>query len=359
MVYLNLGYKLFRRKLFLNIVLIIQLAVILFIINYGLGIYNNYVKANKYLDNFDQTFLYYTLRDGYNFSDELFENNEVINEPLYSRIETGNCYIFNYGMHTSTYLKNQLISGRWIEENSQIIECVVSSDGQYDVGDSFLKKIEHIEYKFIVVGKIKSQIEIIDPSRKSYEMKSNMLFYEENFLNRTVIICSTNKFISKTYGNGFLFFDNLDSNMIDEFRNCAKIFTIDDLKQNTLNEFKSQVTAYLPLIICFTIIMIISLILTSVINVLNNRKILEIYNLYGLDSLKTIKLLLAYFLWLILGIIITINIIFMISLILFDVSNVCLKLNNVLLSVSFLLCVIFSSIGFAVILINRTHRRSI
>ena len=153
----NIAEYLFRKKIFFNLLVILQLAICLSFTNYGYTMTNSFFKGYNETYKFGDAYIFYSsysvayknifdVQYGYSFK----ENGNTL-EPCYYPIKQDNYTITMFGEKTLEIYSKNLIKGKLEKSQSDMINCLVVGDKSL-YNKTIELTINGIDYKFYVTG---------------------------------------------------------------------------------------------------------------------------------------------------------------------------------------------------------------
>ena len=323
-MYIKLGFNLFVKKIFLNLICILQISATLIVLNMLIAKVN-YESKNIYaMRNFPDENVYFNMVSS-NIGDperRALAVNSLINKyskDIYAEqtkklygIQGESIYsLLGYGKNTLEYwdlgVNPKLLT---TNNENQVIPCL-AYEGQHKIGDKIdlsLIDNEMDKLSFEVVGLLKESTKLFDLSVSSNGAQYNMFFdYDPNA--KYLIFCYTN--IAELQGyeqtkNSLLFFsDQLTTEqtdtMISEFSKYSWIESNSTIRSNSLNELWIYIQSFFPLFICLCLVGLISSFCLAIMNTLKNIRTFSIYYICGMNWIGSIRICFGYILCMILG----------------------------------------------------------
>lgn len=347
-MFMILGKILFKKKLWLNLIVILQLAFVLTVANVLIGNFNKTHKMSEFTKYYeDSTAFFSPMRiDGEAkivIDYDLLAKEGTSIEFLPNKIEGNKVQIFCYGTNTIKGLKAQLKSGEWPTEQRTdgYVNCVVVGN-KYKIGDTFSETIGGKSFSFRVCGSVGNRATLISSSKSSYTMSADFLFFDYNATKSgSAIICSLDEIANQasTRGNAMVFFTT--ENSVEHLKNTGKVFNMQQL-QNNSNENLFWVTkSFLPLAICFCLVGVVAVIGMACMNILANKQVFEVFFVCGMNKRDGFLLNLGYMCWMIFGIMIATVVLFGFCAFVgtIDSANYLVGINNFVFSVGYLIII--------------------
>lgn len=325
-MYLRLGFHIFSKNLIANIILIIQLAVSIILLNIVMGIYNEANSKLEILSGFDlDNTVYQCLVDELisepnigKYKEKLAVSDDIKIEPIMAGTATseyGSACCVAYGNNTSASMRLPMKSGLWYddcEKEDGCINAVVLGDSRYKIGDVY--EMTFFDYS--------------SSSEKTYSFKITGIADENtgvvmgnkaaNILNTKVMFETFDK--TEYGGDALLLFDYQDLDIeerlfcqpslfafsengasmsekdIDAFKGFGSTFTMRNIYDNTKEELKSEIHGVLPIAIAITFIGIIGIICLVILNTLKSRRAFAVYFICGMRWKSCIKIIIGHIL---------------------------------------------------------------
>lgn len=383
-MYLRLGFHIFSKNLIANIILIIQLAVSIILLNIVMGIYNEAYSKLEILSGFDlDNTVYQCLVDELisepnigKYKEKLGVSDDIKIEPIMegaAMSEYGSLCCVAYGSNTSTSMRLPMKSGLWYddcEKEDGCINAVVLGDSRYKIGDVY--EMTFFDYS--------------SSSEKTYSFKITGIADENtgvvmgnkaaNILNTKVMFEIFDK--TEYGGDALLLFDYQDSDIegqlfclpslfafsengaymsekdIDAFKRFGSTFTMRNIYDNTKEELKSEIHGVLPIAISITFIGIIGIICLVILNTLKSRKTFAVYFICGMRWKSCIKIIIGHILCIFAGAVF-LSVAFggiMYASGTFAQTHLLIKPNNLFMSVALLAAVFAVSVATAKFMIS-------
>ena len=344
-MFMILGKLLLKKKLWLNLIVILQLAFVLTVANVLIGNFNKSHKNSELTKCYeDSTAFFSPMRiDGEAQIDidyELLKKEGTQIEFLPNKIEGDQVQIFCYGTHTFQGLRSQLETGEWpIEQYSDgYVNCIVIGN-KYSIGDIFAEEIDGRTVSFRVCGSVGEKATLISPSKSSYSMSADLLFFDYNASKSgSAIICSSDEIANpvKTRGNAMVFYTT--ENSVAHLQNTGKVFGMQQLRNNSNEELLWVIKSFLPLAVCFCLMGAVAVVGMACMNILANRQVFEVYFRCGMTKKDGFLLNLGYMCWMILGIAITTVVLFVLFALVgtVDSANYLVGINQFVFSIGYL-----------------------
>lgn len=369
-MFMSLGKILFRKKLLLNIIVIIQLGIALIISNVLIGSYNKVYQAYDQTYHYsDDTVFFAPMKINgaavINVDFEYLELNNIDFEYLPKEFDGSRANVLCYGENTFNGLNKQLKSGTWPSSllSNGKIECVTLNK-MLSIGDTFVEQIGEETFSFIVVGKMDNNPLVLSSSRSSHLMQADMLFYDYSINRSSKAIICCNASIAEaigTYGNALLFFNNVEDNIknvaIENLRNTGNVIKMETIRQNSDDELSQIIKSFLPLVVCFSLMGMIAIVGMSLLNILKNKDVFSVYFICGMNKKEEFLLNLGYMMWMVLGVAIVTLILFIACNIfgVIDKLSYLSGFNQLVFSMIYLLLVTLFAAGSSLIFLNHAN----
>ncbi len=347
-MFMMLGKMLFQKRLWLNLVVILQLAFVLTAANVLIGNFNKSHEVSELTKYYEESTAFFSPMRINGEAEiaidyDLLAKEGTLIEFLPYKAEGNNVQVFCYGTNTLKGLKTQLKVGEWPTEQhtNGYINCVIIGN-KYNVGDVFSDVIGGKTFPFRVCGSIGEKATLISPSRNSYTMGADFLFFDYNATKSgSAVICCSDEIANQTgtRGNAMVFFTTAAS--AEHLQNTGKVFSMQQLRNNTNEELLWVTKSFLPLAICFCLIGGIAVIGMACMNILADRQVFEVYFRYGMTKKDGFLLNLGFMCWIILGIIIVTVVLFCLCALaeIIDSTNYLIGMNHFVFSAGYLMAI--------------------
>ncbi len=256
-------------------------------------------------------------------------------------------YVLSLGDISSSILKPQLSKGNWFSEDVKngFIECVViTNDKNLKIGDTLkfaeigvlkdeegkvLDLIFTYQYKFKVVGFLANGSKVLNFRVRTSPAEALIMsdifetinYTENNFFEelgskvthvgdyykkpQLTILCASKAIYGNQLGNTpqrshgenalFKFSDGVSEQekqqILSELKLEAGIVSFEQLRQKELLLAKNQVARYLPVLLCFMVMIIVGSICVSILSMIKNKDTFKAYILCGMSLKKGILIL--------------------------------------------------------------------
>lgn len=323
-MYIKLGFFLFTKKLFPNLVVILQLGLSLVIANFLIGRWN-YGSADLYtMRHFpsDNTFFNMVVSSEGDTELRMTRVNSLIEQnrnlldceqirQTYAASDSEYYFIAGYGEKTLAYWNPADKSVNLAENTGAGIPCLAYSDF-HAVGDKIHSRLledPSTELTFDVVGVIDAGTKLLNISTSSNKPDFSM-FLEERMPDTDYLICDYSLipgFNSSTYcGNSILYFSETASpedlqTLVHEFNKYSWTRSISELRQNSLDEMRTFIKPIIPLFICLFLLGIVSTLCLGLLNAYKSIKTFSIYYILGMNWSGGVFICLGYILCIAIG----------------------------------------------------------
>lgn len=347
------GLKLFIKKPFLNIIIILQISVTIVLTNLIIGIYNEFNEAFTLTKNFPARTTCFVMPD---FSaDREEEIQELLNKykdeitaepPLYRAFymennstddnENLSFMTVGYGEKTSDYFRIPLKEGCWFTEaeSEECVPCVVQ--GEYNVGDIirlpivyepvriFKKpiteeealqngqntKLEPVHVNFKVVGVLQDKYRILTFSESSNNLTLDRLFHVST--DRPALLFNQ-KDLSKfnvpivfDSSRNFILYTKTDDpekmrQITNEFRNIAWAIPFENAYEASKEELSSNIKDIMPFAVSVLLIGLVSSVCIIFLNAYNHIRVFSIYYICGMNWKNGFMIIFSYVMCLLLS----------------------------------------------------------
>lgn len=314
-----LALKMISRNLILNIIIILQISFTFLLTNVVICMHNSNTDCLKITENFSKSSTFLLMAN-----DELTAEGDIISEENHLQIEkalknydTITCEqmyceqaeleeeksVNLYGFGKNTYEKINLTLTKGQKLNSLYtdgaIPCIISS--KLDYNNDFIVTIGKKEVVFRPCGVINDYSRIIDLNISMNAPDFSYLFSDiyslDEYTDGTIIFNYDliNKFDnSQIYSNYLLFDKSGNKNITDiikqDIKNYGWLYSFEELYENGKESNAKDMTGFLPLVLCFLGVGIISsvcMVVLSNIKFLKNYSILYICGMNWIQSLIT------------------------------------------------------------------------
>lgn len=343
---IKLGIKLFFKKFFLSLIIILQISVTVLLTNLIVGSYNLIDEAFALTNNFPEQKTYFVMPgfDGYNLTariertQELFDKykNEILVEQVLARniqSDDNQSYLtISYGKKTSEYLNMPLKNGCWYTEaeSGDYVPCVIK--GAYSVGDIIRLPITYEQNKN--QGEQASEEDMLNHPELKQEDKTNPVYItfrvcgllKENYRILTFATSSNNLMLEHLFDkitdmpvilfnqedlkkfnvvtgyslgtNSMLYMqtDNPETKqqIVDEFKEQAWIVPYEQAHSESKYEFFKKLKILLPLMISILFVGLISALCITLLNAYNHIRVFSIYYICGMNWKSSFLIILSY-----------------------------------------------------------------
>lgn len=328
--------KMMKRNLFINLFVVIQIAVTLFLIvictSSIMFKIEDYLPLRKLL-NKDGKFIittgtknyeygddnYYTSDDFFKLEDISVNNNKIkevygcTSVNIYPANENSSPLIFSYTQNMIDLYTPDIKYGKWLNKadtRSDEIAAVVTYNTKYKVGDlvEFTDSVNH--YNFRIIGMLDKTAQTINTngdSKSNYYYTFKDIYQTKNLLEFYVNYEDVkNAEISQepigvlfvVYEKGLNDEEKLELNR--KLYQFGALMDLSELNQNSIEYLKSDITLILPISLC---ILILTLINSVAVNAIQTKTNLKAYSIFFICGAKwkvgiIISLLNGLFTWL-------------------------------------------------------------
>ena len=373
---MKLIFSLFSRRLFLNILVALQICASVVFGMIALSVMQNYRFYYDVTSSLSDSY-FYSPGDEASYYDENSAVIRYLNDEKIelSRVQTNswlsgydptvedplrswlNCdytldNIYIVGPAVSEMMSVQLKSGRWFTDGKEdgVIECVIVGDERLfpigtvlDLGEfRFVKPDEDSsepggyvianKVRLRVVGSCGTSAEALEMSAWTTPpeaMELSMLFESLNYGSDNFfeslsapyksssdsddkpelsVICSSAAMYDSVIGAPenassvkravFSFTENVTEQekqqIIAEMKNEASVIAVETLRENQLKAFNATLLQYLPLLMCFTVLVVVGVIGSAILNMSDNRRVFQSCFICGMSVRQGCLSVLAY-----------------------------------------------------------------
>ena len=309
--------KMMKRNLFINLFVVIQIAVTLFLIvictSSIMFKIEDYLPLRKLL-NKDGKFIittgtknyeygddnYYTSDDFFKLEDISVNNNKIkevygcTSVNIYPANENSSPLIFSYTQNMIDLYTPDIKYGNWLNKSdtrSDEIAAVVTYNTKYKVGDlvEFTDSVNH--YNFRIIGMLDKTAQTINTngdSKSNYYYTFKDIYQTKNLLEFYVNYEDVkNAEISQepigalfvVYEKGLNDEEKLELNR--KLYQFGALMDLSELNQNSIEYLKSDITLILPISLCILILTIINSVAVNAIQTKTNLKAYSIFFICG------------------------------------------------------------------------------
>ena len=302
---ISIAIRFLKKSLTMSIIVMIQLAVTIILVNLLVGKYNALTDVLNMCKGFDgeRTYMYMPAAS-------LFESNtrkdkltsiinkysselsleQVINDIRFS--DDGIAYEINaLGNKTSITVRNTIAKGKWYTEvDCENIPCVTYSD--HELGDIISLTIDDRKLEFQVVGIISRNANVFKFNTASNKPILEYLFDDnDNYSSPPILIFNQTDvpfaFDTLADANGLIYFHSNDeviiNQIVGELQEIAWVEQLDLARLKSQSQLTIHINTLAPIIVSIFLVGLISTLCLTVLNALRHMRLIAIYYICGMN----------------------------------------------------------------------------
>ena len=305
MLYLKIAFHFFRKNILLTIILVLQLATTVILVNFLIGKYNALSDVLKITANFSgsDTYMYMPAAAAYEGKSrsskleailEDYAAELIFEQPVRELFlaQDGTEYeVLALGSLTSQTLKYKIDKGIWYDNAiCTYVPCVTYSDSE--LGDIVRINIDNHLIEFQVVGIISKMSNILKFTSASNNPILEHLFEKNGYDNQYPLIMFNVEDLPLDINilpdsNAIVYFNSNDSEAIEnitkEFRGFAWFEPVAAARMQSENQLSIHIKTLAPIIISIFLVGLVSILCLTILNSMRYIRMISIYFICGMN----------------------------------------------------------------------------
>lgn len=301
------AFRFFNNNLLLNIFIVAQLTVAIFLVNsiFVLLINLNYAKVIT-KDLYKENFLIITNIDkdkeygNFLHMKEKYQNEVQVGEVnnIITSINNKKTRLLGYSDTILKYIQLPLAEGRWYNEEPKENDYIniVATDDLGRIGDILTYELSSNNYKFKITGILPQSYPYIGFASSIYSLDD---FFDWNTPSNyiSMVMCDFKEYPEQAWrGNAFVVInnnlsENQKTDIKEAFSSVGLVHDKEAFIESCKEENQNKIGVYIPMIIIFLVVGMLNFILIIILLVTKNLRDIAIMYLCGANKANVLKIM--------------------------------------------------------------------